>query len=261
MPARSEYAPGTPSWIDLATPDIAAAKQFYGALFGWSFEDASTDDPQNPYVMVELGGKAVAGMMSLSEEMAAGGMPPVWSTYVTVADIDASAAKVGDLGGAVMQEPFDVMDAGRMAVLADPTGAVICLWQAKEHIGAELVNEHGTLTWNELIASDIPAATEFYAGLFGWKTETTDLGTMQYTSFLLGDRQVAGGMNPPVDGIPAYWGVYFAVDDTDALVEQAKGLGATVFAEPTDIPPGRFSTLADPQGAVFSVLTWSEQPD
>jgi len=260
MPARTKYAPGTPSWIDLATPDVAASKQFYGDLFGWAFSDG-TDDPANPYVMADLGGKAVAGMMPLSEEMAAGGMPPCWSSYVTVADIDATAAKVAELGGSVMQPPFDVMTAGRMAVCADPTGAVICLWQAKDHIGAELVNEHGTLTWNEIMTADIPKATEFYVELFGWGAETTDMGPMQYTSFMLGDRPVAGGMTPPVEGIPAYWGVYFNVDDTDALVEQAKGLGATVLAEPTDIPPGRFATLADPQGAMFNVLTWTDPTD
>lgn len=261
MPARTKYAPGTPSWIDLATPDMAAAKRFYGALFGWEFTDEATDDPANPYVMAMMGGKSVAGVMQLSEEMAAGGMPPAWSSYVTVADIDASATKVTELGGTVMQAPFDVMTAGRMAVCADPTGAVICLWQAKEHVGAELVNEHGTLTWNEIITPDVAKATEFYVELFGWGAETTDMGPMQYTSFMLGDRPVAGGMNPPMEGMPSFWGVYFNVDDTDALVEQAKGLGATVVAEPMDIPPGRMATLADTQGAMFNVLTWSEPTD
>jgi len=261
MPARTKYAPGTPSWIDLATPDVAAARQFYGALFGWEFAESDTDDPENPYFMATLGGKAVAGVMRLSEEMAAGGMPPVWSSYVTVADVDESAGKVTALGGTVMQAPFDVMGAGRMAVCADPTGAVICLWQAKEHIGAELVNEHGTLTWNEIMTADVAKATEFYVELFGWAAETTDVGPMQYTSFMLGDRPVAGGMSPPVEGIPAYWGVYFDVDDTDALVEKAKGLGATVLAEPQDIPPGRFATMTDPQGAMFNVLTWTEPTD
>lgn len=260
MPERTNYAPGTPSWIDLATPDVPASKRFYGALFGWDFEEGS-DDPNNPYVMALRDGKSVAGMMPLSEEMAAGGMPPCWSSYVTVADIDAAAARVTELGGAVMQAPFDVMTAGRMAVCADPTGAVFCLWQAKDHIGAELVNEHGTLTWNEVTTADVAKATEFYVELFGWGAETTDMGPMQYTSFMLGDRPVAGGMSPPVEGIPAYWGVYFNVDDTDALVEQAKGLGASVLAEPIDIPPGRMATLTDPQGAMFSVLTWTDPTD
>lgn len=260
MPARTKYAPGTPSWIDVATPDVEGAKQFYGSLFGWAFE-AGSDDPDNPYVMATLGGKAVAGMMPLMGEMAAQGMPPVWSTYISVADIDATAGRVAELGGAVMQAPFDVMTAGRMAVCADPTGAVFCLWQVKDHIGAELVNEHGTLTWNELITADVPKAVEFYTGLFGWTTETTDMGAMQYTSFLLGDRPAAGAMEPPAAGIPSYWGVYFAVDDTDAIAEQAKGLGATVLAEPMDIPPGRMAAFVDPQGAMFSVLTWSEPVD
>lgn len=261
MPTRTKYPPGTPSWIDLATPDSEASKRFYGTLFGWDFTDPPAGE-DNPYVMATLGGKSVAGMMPLSDEMAAQGMPPVWSTYVTVADIDASAARVADLGGSVMQAPFDVMDAGRICVFADPSGAVLCLWQAKDHIGAEVVNEHGTLTWNELMTPDVGGATEFYVELFGWGAETTDVGPMgQYTSFMLGDRPAAGAMSPPAEGIPPYWGVYVNVDDTDATAKQAVGLGATVMAEPTDIPPGRFAALADPQGAMFNVLTWTGPTD
>lgn len=119
----------------------------------------------------------------------------------------------------------------------------------------------GTPSWIDLTTPDTAAAKRFYGTLFGWAAEVTDLGPMQYTSFLLKDRQTAGGMSSPAAGIPAHWGVYFCVDDTDALVEQAKGLGATVFAEPTDIPAGRFATLTDPQGAMFNVLTWSEPTD
>ena len=260
MPARTAYTPGTPSWTDLTTPDTAAAKKFYGALFAWAFTDEATDDPSNPYVMAMRNGQPVAGVMRLSEEMAAGGMPPVWSSYVTVADIDASAARVGGLGGTVMQEPFDVMDAGRMSVLADPTGAVICLWQANEHIGAGLVNEHGTLTWNELITPDVVTAAKFYEALFGWKAEAMD-GPMPYTSFMMGDRPVGGAMNPPMEGMPSFWGVYFAVDDCDVIAEEAKALGASVLAEPMDIPPGRMAAFADPQGAMFSVLRHNEPTD
>src|SRR5262245_38696760 len=141
MPARTQHAPGTPSWTDLASPDLDASQQFYGTLFGWDFEAQDTGSPDNPYVMARQGGKDVAGMMKLSPEMQAGGMPPVWSTYVTVADVDKAAELATKLGGAVVQPPMDVMDAGRMAVLVDPAGAAVCIWQARGSIGAQLVNE------------------------------------------------------------------------------------------------------------------------
>src|SRR5262245_29129206 len=257
MPERTEYAPGTPSWVDLATPDLAASEEFYGTLFGWAFDAQDTGDPANPYVLATQGGKAVAGVMNLTPEMREGGMPPVWSTYVTVRDVDASVAKATELGGAVMREPMDVMDAGRMAVLADPTGAVICLWQPKEHIGAQIVNEPYSLTWNELITPDVDAAASFYEGLFGWSAAPMEMGGdgPPYTVWMLGDDNgIGGAMPPPMDGMPPFWGVYFAVADCDATVAQAKDLGASVLAEPMDVPGvGRMSALMDPQGAVFSV--------
>jgi predicted enzyme related to lactoylglutathione lyase len=194
-------------------------------------------------------------------QQGAAGIPPMWSTYVTVADVDATAEKAKGLGATVFAGPMDVMDAGRMAVLADPAGAVFCLWQAKEHIGAELVNEHGALDWNELITPDVDAAAKFYCELFGWKAQTDDMGGMAYTAFLLGDRPIAGAMKPPMDGIPPSWGTYFAVDDTDAAVAAAKAGGGSVIAEPQDIPPGRMAVLSDPQGAVFSVLKLAQPAD
>ena len=258
MPVRTEYAPGTPSWVDLASPDPAASKQFYGSLFGWTYEDQDTGDPNFPYALARQGGKDVSGLMKLSPEMQSGGMPPVWSTYVTVADIDASSAKAKELGASVLQEPMDVMDAGRMAVLADPAGAVFCLWQAKESIGSELVNEPFSFTWSELITPDVAKVKDFYAGLFGWGANEMPMGDgPPYTMWTLGgdDNGIGGAMPPPMEGMPAFWGVYFAVDDTDAIVAKAKELGANVLAEPMDIPDvGRFAALMDPQGAAFSVI-------
>jgi predicted enzyme related to lactoylglutathione lyase len=256
MSVRTEYAAGTPSWTDLASPDLAASQAFYGALFGWSFEEQSTDSPDMPYVMVRQGGHDVAGMMKLTPDMQAGGMPPVWSTYVTVADVEASSAKAKELGGTVLSGPMDVMEAGRMAVVSDPTGAVFCLWQAKGSIGAELVNEPVSMSWNELMSTDIAAAKTFYAGLFGWDPQDQDMGEgMIYTVWMLGEQGVGGGMASPVPGMPSYWGVYFAVADCDATVAQAKELGGTVMNEPMDVPEvGRMAALADPQGAVFNVI-------
>ncbi len=257
MPTRTEYAPGTPSWTDLATPDLAASRQFYGTLFGWDFADEDTGDPENPYVMVRQGGNDVAGMMKLSPEMQAGGMPPVWSTYVTVTDVDAAATKAKELGGVVLSGPMDVMEAGRMAVLADPAGAVFCVWQPKASIGAQIVNEPVSLTWNELMSTDIEAAKPFYRGLFGWKGETMNMGGdgPPYTVWMLGEGGVGGGMPSPMEGMPSFWGVYFAVADCDATVEKAKELGASVLNGPMDVPEvGRMAALMDPQGAAFSVI-------
>lgn len=255
MPARTKYAPGTPSWVDLMVPDTAPAKEFYAALFGWEYRDEDTGMPDNPYTMCTKQGKTVAGMGKQFDHEREQGIPPHWTCYVTVADIEASAAKVPELGGTVFAPPMDVMDAGRMSVLADPTGAVSCMWQAKDHIGAELVNEHGTLIWTELMTSDIDAASKFYAALYGWTIDSQSVGEMTYTMFNVGDRAVAGGMKSPMPGIPPNWGPYFAVDDCDATVDTAKGLGASVFMGPEDGPPGRMAALADPQGAMFSLLT------
>lgn len=256
MPERTEYAPGTPSWTDLASPDLAASRQFYGSLFGWDFAEQDTGDPNYPYVVAQQGGKDVAGMMKLSPEMQAGGMPPVWSTYVTVSDVEASAAKASELGATVLQPPMDVMDAGRMAVVADPTGAVFCIWQPKASIGAQLVNEPNSLTWNELMTLDVDAAKAFYSALFGWNPQTMDMdGGMQYTMWMLGEGGVGGAMKPPMEGMPPFWGVYFAVADCDATVAKAKELGANLLNEPMDLPDvGRMAALMDPQGAAFSVI-------
>jgi len=261
MPARTEHAPGTPSWVDLQTSDTAAAKTFYRALFGWDFEDLPVGDGPDGkpafYSMARKNGKDVAAIAGLPMP----GIPPHWNTYVTVKDVDATAAQVEGAGGSVVMGAFDVMDAGRMAVVADPTGAMVCLWTPKSSIGAELVNEHGTLTWNELLSPDVPAAAKFYNKIFGWDANHMDMGGMQYTEFKLGDRSIGGGMNPPMPGMPAVWGIYFANDDTDKTVEIAKANGGTVIQEPTDIPPGRMAVIADPTGAMFSVIRMAQAGD
>lgn len=257
MPERTSYPAGTPSYIDLSTTDVDGARSFYNALFGWDYE-ASPDPEANGYVSITKNGKNVAGMMQQQKEHADMGMPPAWNSYVTVDDIDAMPDKVTAAGGQVLAPPFDVMTAGRMSVIMDPTGAAVCMWQPKDAIGSELVNEHGALTWNELIDSDVDKAATFYADLFGWETAAMDMGDFTYTLFKNGGKDIAGAMAPPMEGMPNFWGVYFAVDDCDATVETAKTSGATVLAEPMDTPPGRMATLMDPQGAAFSVLTLAE---
>ncbi|MEL7209555.1 MAG: VOC family protein, partial [Actinomycetota bacterium] len=230
-----------------------------GGLFGWSYEDNPTDQG-GVYTMASKDGQDAAGIQQQQPEQTEMGIPPMWNSYVTVADLDATAAKVEGAGGGVMAPPFDVMEFGRMAVVTDPTGAVLCLWEAKSHIGAGVVNEHGAFTWNELMSPDVAAAAAFYADLFGWDTEVMDMGDAgDYTVFTLDGEQAAGAMAPPMEGMPPAWGIYFSVDDCDGTVAAAQEAGATVLMEPMDGPPGRFATLADPQGAAFSVIQPAEE--
>jgi predicted enzyme related to lactoylglutathione lyase len=261
MPARTEHAPGTPSWTDLQTTDPAAAKAFYAALWGWTYDDLPVGEDAEGnaafYSMAKKDGKEVGAISALQ----APGIPPHWSTYITVADVDATAAQVAGAGGAVIAPAFDVMDAGRMAVIADPAGSMFNLWTPKNSIGAHLVNEHGTLSWNELMTPDVDAVKPFYKKILGWDANTMGEGDGQYTEWKLGDRGIAGAMKPPMPGMPSVWGIYFATDDTDKTVEVAKANGGNVFQGPMDIPPGRMAVLADPTGAVFSVIKMSTPGD
>jgi predicted enzyme related to lactoylglutathione lyase len=258
MTTMTSYAHGVPSWIDLATPDPAASKAFYNSLFGWEYDDQPTDQG-GAYTMASLDGRSAAGMMQLSPEMAASGMPPVWSTYVNVDDIDVTAATAETAGGAVMQPPMDVMDQGRLAVITDPAGAVICLWEARSHIGAEVVNEHGAFSWSELITPDPEAVASFYGTMFGWTVETAPMPAGTYTVFHVAggnENGIAGAMAPPMDGMPTFWGTYFNVDDAAATVSTAKELGAQIMMDATPMPGvGTLATIVDPQGAVFSVMS------
>jgi predicted enzyme related to lactoylglutathione lyase len=250
MPQRTSYLHGTPSWVDLATPDKAGSKDFYGSLLGWRFEDGT--EQEGFYTMAYLGDAAAAGMMQTDDSM---GVPPVWSSYVTVDDIEATVKQVEPAGGQVMRPPIDVLEYGRMAMVVDPTGAVLCLWQPGTHHGCGVVNEPGAFCWSELISPDVEKAAVFYGEIFGWTTRTTEMGPgMTYTEFLLGGESIAGGMAPPAPGMPAYWGVYFAVENTDATLEQATAKGATVMMGPIDVPAGRFAVVRDPQGVVVTFI-------
>lgn len=260
MPVRTSYAEGTPSWVDLSTTDPASAQAFYGGLFGWEFE-ANPTDQGGEYVMASLGGKSAAGMMQQSPEQAQMGLPSLWNTYITVDDIAASAAKVDAAGGSVMMPPMQVMDAGHMAVVVDPTGAVVCMWQANEHIGCEVVNESGALIWNEMSNTDVASAKKFYETVFGMSSVDQDMGAPDpYTVFMVGEDMVAGAMPPPMEGIPNHWAIYFGVDDTDASVAKATELGGSVIAPAMDIPGvGRIAGVSDPTGAMFFLMQPAEE--
>ncbi|MGI9607398.1 MAG: VOC family protein [Acidimicrobiales bacterium] len=255
MPTRESYDHGTPSWVDLMTTDPAGAQAFYGEIFGWDFEDNPTPDGQ-VYTMASKGGRSAAGMGAQPPEQIEMGIPPMWNTYLTVDDIAAAAGKAEGAGGSVMMPPMEVMEAGSMAVVVDPSGAVVCMWQPGQHIGCEVVNEHGALIWNELLTDNIEAAAPFYNALFGLNTSEVDMGGgMMYTLLECGEAQVAGMMPPPMEGIPNHWSTYFAVDDADATVAKIQELGGSVMGPAFDVPGvGRMAAIQDPQGANFMIM-------
>jgi len=252
MPARESYAQGTPSWVDLQTTDQAAAKAFYGGVLGWTYDDQPMDAGA-VYSIAKIGDAQVAAIAPQSPELKAAGAPPMWNTYLAVDSVDDATAKVAAAGGTVAMEPFDVMDAGRMSFVLDPSGAPVALWQANQHIGASLVNEPGTVTWNELI-TDNPAAVPFYEQVLGVTTTTMEMGEDKYTMFQVGGKEVAGSMPPQMAGVTNHWHVYFAVADADAAAAKIKQLGGSVMVEPFDTPIGKMAVVADPQGAVFSLF-------
>jgi predicted enzyme related to lactoylglutathione lyase len=246
--------------VELGSPDLDASIEFYGGLFGWDVPVAENAEQTGGYRLAMQRGKPVAGMAPLMQE----GQPPAWTTYVSVADAGVVAGKVRDAGGAVIAEPMEVLDLGTMAIFADPTGAVFGVWQPGSFIGAEIVNEPGSLSWNELNTRDVSAAEEFYGAIFGWTFETQDMGPAgSYTTISLGGSPVGGILNMTERGVPAevpaHWQLYFAVEDTDATVDQAKQAGGSVMVEPVDIPVGRFAILTDPRGVSFAVVALSAE--
>ncbi|HVF74931.1 MAG TPA: VOC family protein [Acidimicrobiales bacterium] len=251
MPAFTEYAPGTPSWVDLASTDLPGSIAFYGALFGWEAADQGPE--AGGYTIFMKDGKAVAGLGPQFAE----GAPPNWATYVSVADVEAAVGLVREAGGTVFVEPMDVLDAGRMAVCADPTGAGFSLWQPGAHIGAELANEPGAFCWNELNTRDSETAAAFYGAVFGWKGKTSE-GGGGYTELQLEGKSIAGMVDiterVPAE-VPAHWMTYFGVESCDAAVATVQELGGSLTVGPIDMAGvGRFAVVTDPQGAHFAVF-------
>jgi predicted enzyme related to lactoylglutathione lyase len=230
-----------------------AAKTFYSQLFGWEGQDMPIG-PGMVYTMLKLGGKDVAALYQKGEEMKQ--VPTHWASYISVTSADETAAKAKELGATVVQEPFDVMDVGRMAVITDPTGAHFCIWQAGKHKGVGVKGETGSLCWNELLTNDTTKAIDFYTQLFGWKTKT-DSGATPYTEISNGEDHIGGIMQiqPQMGPMPPNWGIYIAVNDCDATAAKSTSLGGRQYLPPTDIPHvGRFAVLSDPQGAVFNII-------
>lgn len=255
----TEYAPGTPCWVDLGTSDLEGAKEFYSGLFGWTPQVA--EDPEaGGYTLFLLNGEQVAGAMAtMSPEQ-----PVAWNTYVAVADADATLAKAQAAGGTTIMPAMDVTDVGRMAMFADPAHAVLGLWQPGTMKGAGLVNEPNTLTWNELNTWDPAAAKKFYTETFGWSVKASPMDGMEYTELQVDGRTVAGLMGMDKEHFPeetpSHWAVYFGVADCDDTVAKVGTLGGTVVVPTTKIPIGRFAVCQDPQGAYFSLFESSGQP-
>lgn len=259
------YKPGTPCWIDLMVPDQQAAIDFYSDLFGWQGEVGPPET--GGYAVCTLKGKPVAGIMKAMnpDGTVPDPLPPtVWTTYLSTDSIDATVKSVTDAGGTVMMGPMDVMDLGRMAVIADPAGAVVGLWQPGTFDGAGIVNEHGALIWNELTTPDLAKASAFYSSILPVTTTESEMeGAEGYVEFKVNDRAVGGMMDmskmPP--GVPPHWQPYFHVDSVDDVQAAAVRAGATVLAPAFDMVAGRMAVLADPQGGAFSIITASMQED
>jgi len=240
------YPNGTFCWIDLGTPEVGRAKQFYRSLLGWETEDVPR--PDGTYTLCRLRGKDVA---AIHEQEA--GEPAEWGSYISTEDADVATARARELGAEVVMEPLDAMDAGRMALVHDPTGAAVSFWEPGARIGAGLVNDVGAWGWNELVTPAPAVAKSFYADLFGWEAQDVS-AAIPRTSFTLGDLLVGGLHSPtPQEGDASRWTVTFSVADADESVEMVQRLGGRVLLPPMEIPIGRFSIVADPAGASFTL--------
>ena len=263
MAEFTSHAAGTFSWPELATTDQKAGVAFYKALFGWDVNEQPIG-PTEVYSMFQVRGKPVGAASTQQPQERQLGVPPHWNSYVTVANVDESAKKAESLGGKILMPPFDVMDAGRMAVVQDPTGAVFEIWQANRSIGAEILNEPGALCWTELTTTDTKAAEKFYTGLFGWTPKHSTPGSpMEYTEFSVNGQPSIGMMAKPADmpaHIPSYWMPYFQVANCDASSAKVKELGGSIMVGPQDIPnTGRFAIASDPQRAMFAVFQFTNK--
>jgi predicted enzyme related to lactoylglutathione lyase len=252
-----EFPPGTPSWVDLSSPDPDASIRFYGELFGWQAEEVAPD----AYWMLRRDGKEVAGIVRQRES----GDPPAWVTYVATDDAGQTRKNVEAAGGRTIVEPFEVGPAGRVAMFADAAGgAVFGAFEHDQFRGAQVVNAPGALTMNQLNTRDLEAATRFYYGVFGWDFEPIEQeGTVVYGAFKLDGRLIAGAL-PMGDEFPAEvppnWVAYFGAEDLEATAAKTRERGGAQLMGPTSVPEGRFVVLADPNGAVFCILDGNYDP-
>jgi predicted enzyme related to lactoylglutathione lyase len=254
VPIRDSYEPGRPCWVDLAASDPAAAHSFYVEMFGWEV-DVDPRPEAGGYGLFRHEGHAVAGVGPLPAE----GMPSMWSTYIATADVDVTADVIVASGGTMHQRPLEVLDAGRMAVFSGPDGAVAALWEPQQHAGAAFINEPGGWTWNQLMTRDKESAVAFYKEVFDWRLVShPDWG--EYLALGEDSQEVAGisemGDDFPPEA-PPHWGVAFMVRDADAFVTEAQASGAEALGPVQDMAwDGRVATMTDPQGAMFTVMSF-----
>jgi len=257
MPTIDAHGPGSICWIDLASTDAAGATQFYCDLFGWT----ATEPIENAggYRMLLRDGRQVAGLAPVWGDTDGS----TWSTYVASADADQTCAAAVASGGEVVMDAMDVLTAGRMAVLRDPAGAQVSVWQAGDHHGYEVHSEPGTPIWSELMTRDLASARLFYESVFGWTALEEDFGGIPYTVWKRREHLVGGALEMdeswPENTHP-HWMVYIATADCDATARRCDALGGTVWHPPEDIGPGRCSLLEDPAGGTFSVIQLRPPP-
>lgn len=268
MSTREDYPAGVPCWVDTNQPDPVDAVRFYSGLFGWECEDAMPPEAGAHYYMARIEGRDVAAISSQSPDAVG---PAEWNTYIRVDSADDAAVRVREAGGQVLSEPFDVFDAGRMGVFADPEGAIFSVWQPERHRGSRAVNEHGAVNFNNLHTDNLEAARAFYGAVFGWTT--IDAGGAFWALPGYGDHleELTPGLREgmkqmgapegfedvvatvqPRHGGPARWTVTFAVDDVDASAGRARELGGSVLSGPQDAPWVRFAVISDPAGQTFT---------
>lgn len=247
----TEYPAGTFCWVDLLTHDPAGSQAFYGGLFGWTFEDAVDIAGAGASVIARLDGHDICGIVQQS------GRPSCWRSWISVDDLDGSIERARSLGGELIREPVDISDGGRSASLRDPIGASFGLWESEGRIGARMVNEVGSWSWNELVTKEPARATDFYGALFGWKSEQTAAPITR--AILTLDRLLIGGLHAPNPGESDEpgWGVAFRVEEVDAGAAHAERLGGRIYVTPMDIPVGRFAVVGDPQGTAVTLSSFA----
>jgi hypothetical protein len=251
-----KHPAGSFCWIELHTSDQNAAKTFYSSLFGWEAHD-SPMGPGEFYTEFKLQGREAAAGCTLRPEESSQGVPPYWMLYIAVENADAASAKAHQLGGKALGPAFDVMDAGRIAIIQDPGGAEFCVWQAKKNAGIGIAQVSGTLCWADLSTPDAKRAADFYSGLFGWNLSAAEKDPSGYLHIKNGEHFI-GGIPPSAHrqpGVPPHWLIYIQVDDVDAIASKAKEMGARLHLPPMTMEGvGRMSVIADPQGAAFAIF-------
>lgn len=257
MGKRTEYAPGVFCWADLVTSDVDAAKSFYDALFGWEYDDRDVGDGA-VYALANVDGRVAAAITSVPDDA-----PPRWTSYIAVESVDDVAAAAKGAGAAIVADPVDAGPAGRVAVLQDPSGAVVAIWQAGERAGADVVNEPGALCWNDLVTHDVEKAVAFYGDVFPWEIGAVEDAPGDRHGIRVGETLNGGMARFPEsvgEGAPPHWLACFAVDDVEASMQAVESGGGSAVSPVVDVPTGRFAVVADPQGAVFGIVDGDMDP-